>query len=85
MSDGEFFEEPSPLNESRERGDNIRENVELLEEELYTIEQATRIEGGRFTLANARKALVEARDLLNAIDDDLCERNEDGSRKDGGK
>jgi hypothetical protein len=84
MSDEEFFEAESPLDAGRTRGDNLRDNIELLGEELYTIEQTTRGEGGRFTLPYARKALVEARELLDKIDDDLCERDEHGSRKDGG-
>jgi hypothetical protein len=81
MSDEEFFEAPSPLDKSRTRGDNLRDSVDLINDEFYTIEKATRNIGGRFTLENARQALVDARRLLDDIDGDLCERNDDGSRK----
>ncbi len=84
MSD--FFEEPSQLDKRCTRGDNVRSVIDMLNEELYKIEQATRpAPESRHTLDHARKALVEARRLLDEIDDEICERDEHGSRKDGGK
>lgn len=77
----DFFDEPSPLKDRDTRREAICDYTGSLTEQMN--DMLTAVEAGDVT--EARRCFGEAKAWMDAIDDNLCERNEDGSRKDGGE
>lgn len=78
MTDKEFFDAPSPLNDRDNRRDALNDYSSNMEDEISSLRDAV----GSDDLEKARKHFEEMKGWLDAIDDNLCEREEDGSRKD---
>lgn len=77
MTDKEFFDAPSPLGDRDTRREAISDYASNIEDELIFLKDTVAAND----LAKARGHLEELRGWLDAIDDNLCAREEDGSRK----
>ena len=75
--DKQFFDDESPLG-GRPRHDSIQDAIRWADEALGDLGRAV----DDRDLEEARKAFKEIKGWVDALDDDLCERNEDGTRKD---
>lgn len=73
-----YFEEPSPLGDRDTRGDAISDYAENIEDDLAGLRDA--IANG--DVEAARKRFKEIKGWVDAIDDNLCERDENGQRVD---
>lgn len=78
MSDQEFFDEASPLGDRDTRREAINDYASNAEDELSMLKYAV-VDND---LARARKKLEELKGWIDAIDDNLCERDENGARRD---
>lgn len=76
MTDQEFFDAPSPVGDRKTRREAIEDYASDLEDEAQALAHAVR----RNDLTTARERFGELRAYLDAIDDNLCERDANGAR-----
>jgi hypothetical protein len=81
MTDKEFFDAPSPLGDRETRREAINDYADNIEVEIANLKDAVETDD----LESVRRRFAEAKAWFDALDDNICERDEDGSRKDGGQ
>ncbi len=77
MTDKEFFDASSPLNDRDSRREALCDYVSDAEDALSSLRDAI----GEDDLAKARLCFENVKGWIDALDDNICEREEDGSRK----
>lgn len=73
MSDQKFFDAPSPLNDRPTRREALDDYCSNLEDEVAKLTAAVSSNDAR----RARRAFLEIKGWLDAIDDNLCRRDPD--------
>lgn len=73
-----YFEEPSPLGDRETRGESIVDYANNVEDSLASLKDTV----ANGDVEGARKHFKEVKDWVDAIDDNLCERAENGQRVD---
>jgi HPt (histidine-containing phosphotransfer) domain-containing protein len=81
VNDKDFFDAPSPLNDRDTRREAIDDYADNIQMQCDDLKAALRQDDPKAV----RRAFEEIQGWLDAVDDNLCERDEDGNRKDGGK
>lgn len=74
----EFLDAPSPLGDRETRREAIEDYANNCESEIDDIKIAI----ARDDLSGARKHFEELKQWVDALNDNLCGRDENGSRKD---